>query len=86
MSSRDMKEKTIANILVILILTSMFFGLWEWTDRNVEWVCSRVEGREIQVSGVWTFLLTAAAPCTLLFNVGTEIYAATVEDPDEIDP
>ena len=71
-------------IVVWCLCLSFFVGLWEWTDRNIEYICTRVSGHEVKVHGAWTLIATLTGPCVVLFNVGTEIYAAT-EKPDDQD-
>lgn len=66
-------------VMLVCFGLSIIMAMWEWTDRNVEYVCTRVTGHQVEVLGIWTLMATFTGPVCLVFNVGTEIYAATEE-------
>jgi len=64
-------------LITLCIYLSIMMVMWEWTDRNVEYVCEKISGHEVEVLGIWTLLAAHTGPVAFVFNIGTEIYAAT---------
>lgn len=70
-------------LVIIFLALSFFMALWEWTDRNLEFVCSHIAGKKVEVNGGLSALVTLAAPATILLNVGVEIWALTLPETQE---
>ena len=64
----------------MLVFFALMMALWEWTDRNIEYVCAEATGHPVEVHGFWTLCASMTGPIAFFFNVGTEIYAAAVHE------
>jgi len=70
-------------LIQMLVVFALLMGLWEWTDRNIEYVCAEVSGHPVEIHGFWSLCAAGTGPIAFFFNVGTEIYAATIEQSSQ---
>lgn len=66
---------------VVCLFASLFVAVWEWTDRNIEFLVSKYKGQKVEVNDGLTLVATLVGNgLTIPFNVGVEIYAYAVDD------
>jgi len=83
-SSQKKKKGLIAGVaaggcfIFLAIYAAVVTGLAFWTDRSMDWICTQIADKPVDVHLGWSFLISLLAPFTFVGNVIVEIIRACV--------